>query len=406
MNHGGLTRLVAGREINERLQGRLIRVMTVATAVLVVAAVTIPGLINGSSKPTRVGLVGSSAQALAPTIAKTASAAKAKVELSNVADDETARAQLTDGQLDVAVSVNGSSARAEVEHTLDPTVRGVIQTSIDAAHLRQSLAQAGLPPDKVHAALTGVPLATTALRPEPADKSARSVAALAAALLMYLSLAIYGGAVANGVAQEKTSRTAEVLLAAVRPSQLLSGKVLGIGSVGLGQLAIAAGAGVIANALIHSTKIPASVWVLLPAFLVCFLAGFTLYAFAFAAAGALVARQEEVQFVVLPLGMFLLIGYLLVYAVIGSPNATWVKVLSFLPPLTASMMPARIAVGHVAPWEIPVLIVLMGGSIYGMIRLSSRIYANALIQGGARLGWREAVRGVPALRPTPDSGGA
>src|SRR5262249_28848751 len=136
------------------------------TAALVVAAVTIPGLIKGSSKPTRVGLVGSSAQALAPTITQTATAVKAKVELSNVADDETARALLTGGKLDVAVSVNRSSARAEVEQTLDPTVRGVIQTSIDSVHLRQSLAAAGLPAAKVHATLAKIPLATTALKPE------------------------------------------------------------------------------------------------------------------------------------------------------------------------------------------------------------------------------------------------
>ena len=77
-------------------------------------------------------------------------------------------------------------------------------------------------------------------------------------------------------------------------------------------------AGLIANAVVNSAVIPSSVWVLVPVFLVCFLAGFALYAFAFAAAGALVARQEEVQFVTMPFSIVLLIGYLLVYAAIGS----------------------------------------------------------------------------------------
>jgi ABC-2 type transport system permease protein len=192
----------------------------------------------------------------------------------------------------------------------------------------------------------------------------------------------------------------------VRPSQLLSGKVLGIGLTGLGQLAIAAAAGLIANALVHSTHIPSSVWVLLPAFLVCFLAGFTLYAFAFAfafaAAGALVARQEEVQFVTTPIGMGLLVGYLLVYAVIASPNATWVKVISFLPPLTATLLPARIALGHVALWEIPIDIVLMAASIYGMVRLAARIYADGLLHGGPRLSWRAALGLSAAAKPARD----
>lgn len=409
MNRTNLIRLVAGREIAERLQGRLIRIMTLITALVVVGAITIPGLIKGSSAPTLVGLVGSEAQALAPTLERTATAAKAKIAISNVSDEAVAREQVLDGRLDAALSVGPSTARVDVKQSLDPTVRALLQASVDSAHLRQSLARADIPVDKVLPALTPVPLAAVALKPPPPDETARSVAALAAALLMYISLGLYGAAVANGVAQEKTSRTAEVLLAAVRPSQLLSGKVIGIGLTGLGQLAIAAGAGVIANALVHSTKIPGSVWVLLPAFLVCFLAGFTLYAFAFAAAGALVSRQEEVQFVTLPLGLFLLVGYLLVYAVIAHPDATWVKVVSFLPPLMASVLPARIALGHVAPWEIPLDVLIMSVSIWAMIRVASRVYANALIYSGARLSWKEALRltdSAPAVKEPSRSAAA
>ena len=165
----------------------------------------------------------------------------------------------------------------------------------------------------------------------------------------------------------------------------------------------------IANAFVHSTKIPGSVWVLLPAFLLCFLAGFTLYAFAYAAAGALVARQEEVQFVTLPLGMFLLVGYLLVYAVIAHPDATWVKVVSFLPPLMATMLPARIALGHIAPWEIPLDVLIMAVAIWAMIRVASRVYANALIYSGARLSWKEALRltdNAPAVKEASRSAAA
>jgi ABC-2 type transport system permease protein len=386
------TRLIAGREITERLQGRVLRVMTVATAVLVVAGVTIPGLIKGASKPTRIGLAGRSAQALAPTLERTASAARVKIAVGDVADDAVARAEINSGRLDVAVSLAGSSGHVEVRRTLSPSIRALLQSAVDGARLREALGQAGVPIAKVLPALAPSPLVTTALQPQPSDKAARQIAALAAAILMYVSLSLYGNAVATGVAQEKTTRTAEVLLAAVRPAQLLAGKVIGIGVCGLGQLTIAAGAGLIANAAMHSARIPASVWVLLPAFLVCFLAGFALYAFAYAAAGALVSRQEEVQFVTVPIGIPLLAGYLLVYAAIASPNATWLRVISFLPPLTASVLPARIALGHIARWELPLDALLMLVSIYGMIRLASRVYTGALIHSGARLSWRAAVR--------------
>ncbi len=397
MSGWAVTRLVAEREITERLRGRLIRVVTVVTALLVVAGVVIPGLIKGSSAPTRIGLVAPAAQALAPALQRGADAAKATVTLSDLASQAQARRELSAGRLDVALSVGSSSAQIDVERSLSTTARALIQAALDEAHLRRSLAQAGIPLARVLPALEPVPVTTTVLRPPSPDTTARSIAAFAAGLLMYISLGLYGNAVATGVAQEKTSRTAEVLLAAVRPQQLLTGKVLGIGSTGLGQLTIAAAAGLIADAIVHSAKIPSSVLALFPAFLVFFVAGFLFYAFAFAAAGALVARQEELQMVTTPVLFVLVIGYLLVYAAIASPNATWLRVISFFPPLTAELMPVRIALGHIAWWELPLAVSVMVAAIYGMAHIASRIYASALIHSGARLSWKAALR----LQRTP-----
>jgi ABC-2 type transport system permease protein len=385
-------RLVAQREITERVQGRFTRVMTVLTAALVVAAIVIPAAIKGSSATTRIGLVAAPAQALAPALERGASTARLKLKLTNLPDNAAARRALLAGTVDLALTVENGQAHVTVKKTLPPTSRALIAAIVDEAHFRSALAAAGVPLAQALAALRPVPIATTVLQPQAQDQAARDVAAIAAGLLMYLALSIYGGAVATGVAQEKTSRTAEVLLAAVRPSQLLTGKVLGIGLTGLGQLAIAAIAGLIANALVHSTKIPSSIWALLPAFLVFFLAGFALYALAFAAAGALVGRPEEVQMVSFPLAMPLLIGYLLAYAAVGSPNATWVKVASYFPPLTATLMPARIALGHVAWWEYILVTILMGASIYGMARLAARIYESSLLRSGGRVSWQAALR--------------
>jgi ABC-2 type transport system permease protein len=209
---------------------------------------------------------------------------------------------------------------------------------------------------------------------------------------LYLSLGAYGAAVASGVAQEKTSRMAEVLLATVRPSQLLAGKVVGIGVCGLAQLGIAVGAGLLANAVVQSAVIPSTVWVLLPAILLWFVLGYALYAFAFAAAGALVGRQEEVQLVSLPIGMPIIGGWLLTYAAIAAPGAWWIRLVSFLPPLAPILMPARLALGAVGAWEMPVAVLIMVVAVYGMVRLAARIYAPALVRGGARLSWSAALR--------------
>lgn len=91
--------------------------------------------------------------------------------------------------------------------------------------------------------------------------------------------------------------------------------------------------------------------------------------------------------------MPLMIGYLVTYAAVGSPNATWLRVISFLPPFTPTLMPARIALGHVAWWEYPLVAAIMIASIYGIIRAASAVYSGGLLRGGERLSWRAALRG-------------
>ncbi len=392
MTPAAAVRLIAWREIRERLQGRLLRVVTVLTALLVVAGVVLPTLINPAARPTRIGLVGPAAQAIAPQLERTAESSRMKIAVRRLADRAAATSELRGGRLDTALIVSPSGALIEVEQTLAPATRALLSETLAVAHLRGTLAAAGVSSATVASALAPLPVAVSALHRRPADQTARYVAAIAAALLMYVSLAMYGTAVAQGVAQEKTSRTAEVLIAAVRPGELLSGKVAGIGLCGLGQLAVAAGAALVASVIVHGAGIPGGVVAMIPAFLVYFLAGFVLYAFALAAAGAMVARQEEVQFATVPFTLLLLTGYGLVYAAAASPDATWLRIVSFLPPLTATLMPARIALGHVALWEFPVQALLMAAAIAGTVKLAGRIYAGALVLGGGRLTWRAAIR--------------
>jgi ABC-2 type transport system permease protein len=89
----------------------------------------------------------------------------------------------------------------------------------------------------------------------------------------------------------------------------------------------------------------------------------------------------------------LLIGYLITYAAVGSPNATWLRVISWLPPLTPTLMPARIALGQVAWWEYPLVAVLMIGSIWAVVRLASSVYRRALLHSGERISFGAVLRG-------------
>jgi len=359
--------LVARREIDERLRSRTVRIMTAISVVLVVAVIVVPSIVHKPAKPAPVGLVGSSTQALAPALRRAANAAGAKVRLVDLPSAAGAQADVRDKVLDVALIVSG-------------------------AHLQEALAANGLSPSAVARALTPEPLAVAALNPAPPDQTAHSLAAVVTALLIYTSIAMYGQAVAQGVAQEKTSRTAEVLLAVVRPSRLMAGKVLGIGLVGLVQIGATVGAGLVANALVKRAEIPSTVWVLLPMVLLWFLLGFALYAFACAAAGALVARQEEIGFVTAPILMVLVISFLLMYVALATPTAWWLAVVSFVPPMAPVLMPVRLALGHVPAWQVALSAVITLAASVLLAAIAARIYSFALVRGGARLSWGEALR--------------
>jgi ABC-2 type transport system permease protein len=386
------TWLIMRREISERVRSRLAWILTLVAAAGVVALIVVPARVQRASGPTKVGLVGSASQQLAAPLGRIAAASHVRIRIVDVPTDPAARSRVTSGDLDVALEITGETATATVDSSMPASLEAVVRSVLASSHLVTTLTEASVPQRTIRRALTPPALHVVALSPGTRDRAARSAAALAAAVLLYLSLNLYGAAVASGVAQEKTSRTAEVLLAAVRPTQLLTGKVVGIGLFGLAQLAIIVAAGLAANALASGVRIPGTVWVLLPTVLLWFLLGFALYSFALAAGGAMVARQEEVQMATLPVSLPILAGLLLTYAMIARPTAWWIRLLSLLPPLSPVLMPARVALGHVAWWEFGLAVALTVATTVFVARTASRIYTHAIVRGGARMSWRTALR--------------
>lgn len=153
---------------------------------------------------------------------------------------------------------------------------------------------------------------------------------------------LYGTYLAQGVVEEKSSRVVELLLCAVRPWQLMSGKLIGIGLFGLLQLgllsgAIAAGASI--TGLLTVPALSSLLWML-----VWFLLGYFLFAGLLAAAGAMVSRQEELQSVINPALTILIVPFVLSVFLLGDdPESPLVTGLSLIPPFSPILMPARIA---------------------------------------------------------------
>lgn len=225
-------------------------------------------------------------------------------------------------------------------------------------------------------------------------------------ILIFMSVYMYGYAVATGVAEEKSSRIMEILVNAATPFQLMVGKVVGIGAAGLAQMAAFVVVGI--GALLLQTPLQAllfgssagglnlditgaSVSMLLLV-LLYFLLGFLLYATLFAAMGALIKRQEELQNIVQPVMWLFLIGYLVSFVGLSNPDAAWVKVISYIPFWTPTTMLMRIGMGIVAWWEIALTVGLMLAAISLCAVISARIYRFGVLMYGQKPGLRQLVR--------------
>jgi ABC-2 type transport system permease protein len=200
--------------------------------------------------------------------------------------------------------------------------------------------------------------------------------------------------VAQGVVEEKSSRVVELLLTTIRPWQLMLGKVLGIGFVGLAQLLLTAAVGVGFGLATGVLTFPAglaagiAVWAV-----VWFLLGYFVYALMFAALGALVSRQEDVGGVTSPALMVIILPYVLGISILpADPENSLLALLSLIPLFAPTLMPMRIAMGVAAPWEIALSTGLTVLLIVAFVWLAGRIYGNAVLRMGSRIRLRDAFR--------------
>jgi ABC-2 type transport system permease protein len=209
------------------------------------------------------------------------------------------------------------------------------------------------------------------LQPPPPHREDNARIAFIGVLLLYGQLFGYGLWVATGVIEEKSSRIVEMLLSAIRPRQLLAGKIIGIGVLGLAQLiTIASFAIVLALATGVQFAAGTAIWAALLV-LGWFILGYAFYASLFAAAGSLVTRMEELQNVIVPINLTILVSFIISISSLQDPNSTVAVVASILPVSAALAMPVRIVLGAATGWQIALSLTLLIGS--AVLRTGSRV---------------------------------
>jgi ABC-2 type transport system permease protein len=223
-----------------------------------------------------------------------------------------------------------------------------------------------------------------------AHASAREVA-FGAAILLYVALVFAGSWVASGLVEEKSSRVVEVMLSAVRPEELLAGKLLGIGVVALGQVAAAVAAAVTAGLAAGSLDLPHGIAAAALSVFGWFVLGYALYACAFAIAASLVSRQEDLPAVTTPLNAVMVAAFLTAMTAAERPDGLPARVLSLVPPFSPLLMPVRVAAGGVAAWEPAVAMLLALAAIAAAVRVAGAVYARSALHAGARIPLRAAL---------------
>jgi ABC-2 type transport system permease protein len=379
--------LVVRREIVTRVRERSFLVSTAITLLIIAAVVIVPTLFDSDDDSVTVGLVGTTA-VVEPALQQAARVQDTDLTTIRYADEAAGRAAVEAGDAD-AVFVGAD--RVVVDSDLSGTTEQVVQTAYRQAAGAARLTRAGLDAAEVGRALDVPPLAVTAVDPPDPDADTRSSAAFFGVLLLYFQLIGYGVWVALGVVEEKSSRVVELLLSTLRPWQLLAGKVIGIGLLGLAQLVLTGAVGIVAGIASGAVTVPSGVTGVAAQVVVWFLLGFAFYACLYAALAALVSRQEEVQNVTAPLTVLLVGSFFLALTALNNPDSGLVRATSIIPPFSTMVMPIRWASGDAPLWEVGLSMLLMVVTVVALIRVAGRVYAGAVLRSGPRVRLREAL---------------
>ncbi|HET9078216.1 MAG TPA: ABC transporter permease [Acidimicrobiales bacterium] len=389
---GGVTGLVAEREIRERFRSRMFKVGTGIVLLVVVAAIVIPVLRKGQHSHQQIGVVGTlPAQARATILAAGASLG---IGLTLVPEASTAAAEqdlkagrvhlvVVDGRrliVDRAISATDTSA---------PTL--LVRLVATQIGLQNALEAAGLPPDRAAALTHPPPLPVTSMQPARTRGTAQ-VTAIYGLILLYVLLTQYGTWIMMGVVEEKSSRVVEVLLSTMKPAQLLAGKVIGIGTVALAQASVLVALALILAKAVGSDLLHGSAPLEVMSLAVWLVLGYAFYCWVYAAGGALADRQEHLQTLAFPLQIPILFGYITSITALGSANpSTLIHVLAYLPPTAPFAMSALVADGAVTWWQFVLSAALTLVSTVLVARLAATIYRRAVLRTGARVRVRDVL---------------
>jgi ABC-2 type transport system permease protein len=402
--------LIAKREYLERVRTKAFLLSTILIPLLMGGGIIGSVVINGRAKSTSHITVVSADQQLAldlQTELQNGKESKMTVDVISPPGPVTRKdldSLLADKELDgyLWITPGGApGARPSFAYTprstADIVTKDTVSSALRTVLMRERLAHEGMVASDVDALMQPVEVDTRQAGKD-ADTTSSYVATFILFFLMYMVIMLYGMNVARSIIEEKTSRVFEVLLATIKPEEMMAGKMLGVGSVGLTQVAIWLTTAIILTSTPLVTSLAGgNAHVSLDAsqiifFAIYFVLGFMLYASIAAALGAMVNSEQELQqlnmFLVMPLAACFFASSL----VATNPNSTLSVVLSLIPFMSPLLMYLRISIQMPPVWQIGLSIVLMLITIYAILWVASRIYRVGILMYGKKPNLPEILR--------------
>lgn len=418
--------IIAKSELLRRITSKWFILITLLAPVLLVATMFVPILVTvlASGTGDTVIAVQDETGRLLPRLQAEADDDYQFVE-APLAVRDSVLAGAYDGYLVVPASVlsgEGEGTYYSVEGS-GLSFGSRLQRTVSQAVEAERLEARAVPADVLNIVETRIDVDLVKLT-ETGDEEADATAAFAIVgyimgFFIYASVFIYGAIVMQGVIEEKTSRVVEVMVSSVRPFQLLMGKVLGIGAMGLIQLVVwglLVGAGLAASGTIASFFLDPSELGLTPDasqqavleaaditipslppslfiwFILFFLGGYLLYASLYAAVGAAVEQQQDAQLLLTPIILLVIIPIMFIGLVVESPNSGLSIGMSLVPFFAPILMVVRVAMTDVPFWEVGLAYVLLVAAFIASIWVSSRIYRIGILMYGKKPSFKDLAR--------------
>ena len=416
--------IIARREYRARIRSKGFWISTIALPLLMAAWLVVPSLILSKTRSSqRLAVVDMTGNIAAPLVERldewavtTAKQVSFDIEIVAIESDAEALrrrldARVLDGDIQAWVwiddtGLNDNTVEYHAESLTNFITQQTLERALSSVIQRERLQTGGYDVERIGELIRSVDLETVRVSAE-GSKADAGIGGFALAIflfmVLYMTTLLYGNQVMLGVLEEKNSRIVEILIATVRPLELMLGKLIGIGLIGLTQLSIWVATALLltapalvglATALPENVEIPTLSVALIAHFLALFILGYFLYATFYAMVGSAFNNPQEAQQLASLAVVFVVLPWLFFMPILNDPDSTLAVVTSLIPMFTPTLMMLRIAVKMPPAWQLLLGYVLTFASCLAMTWLCARIYRVGILMYGKKPTLKEVWRWI------------